>query len=134
MKSRIILDSKLLKGLFTRKLNGKSLVKEPIEKSKLTNLEEILLDVDEEAVTKFIDEKLKYNPKSEYIYNKQIPSEEQLHNFSKEQIINYFKDLVSDHFHVCRENEQFRTRNLKQHIQLKRYEKLGVSMEVSYSN
>ena len=97
-------------------------------KIKIKNIDEVLLlDLSEEDIHQFVEEKLKYNPKSDFIYNKAIPTDDELSRFSKEQVIKYFKDLASDHYQVCKENEQFRTQNFKQYIQLRKLEALGDS-------
>ena len=81
----------------------------------LLDIDNLLLD---ESIYNFIEEKLKYVPKSDFIYNKKLPTN--LETLDKEKIITLVKQLYVDHYKVCRENEQFRTKNFKQYIQLKK--------------
>ena len=83
--------------------------------NKLLNMDEFLLN---ESLNQFIEEKLKYTSKSDYIYNKKLPKN--LEGLEKDELIHLVKQLYADHYKVCRENEQFRTKNFKQYIQLKK--------------
>ena len=91
-----------------------------LTKNDLLNIDKALSN---ESLSQFIEEKLKYTPQSDYIYNKKLPSD--LENMDKDKIISFLKQLFVDHYNVCRENEQFRTKNFKQYIQLR---KLGAEV------
>ena len=81
----------------------------------LLHIDKFLLNA---SIESFVEEKLKYTPKSDYIYNKELPKN--LENLEKDKIISFTKQLYADHYRVCRENEQFRTKNFKMYLQLKR--------------
>ena len=86
-----------------------------MKKDQLLNIDKLLLN---ESINQFIEEKLKYNPKSDYIYNKKLPKD--LENMEKEKVVNLVKQLFADHYQVCKENEEFRTKNFKQYMQLRK--------------
>ena len=81
------------------------------------NIDEILLD---ESLHDFIEEKLKYTPKSSFLYNKKIPTKEELYNFNKEQILQFVDGLVGENYYLSKENEKYRAMNFKQYLKLKK--------------
>ena len=85
------------------------------DKEDLLKIDEFLLN---ESIYQFIEEKLKHISQSDFIYNKKLPDD--LENLDKEKIINLVKQLYADHYRVCRDNEQYRTMNFKQYLQLKK--------------
>ncbi|MFC1659297.1 hypothetical protein ACFL0U_01900 [Pseudomonadota bacterium] len=86
-----------------------------INKEYLLNIDKLLLD---ESISQFVEEKLKHNPKSNYLYNKKLPQD--LEKMDKDKIISLMRQLFVDHHRVCRENEEFRTKNFKQYLKLKK--------------
>ena len=86
-----------------------------LNSKNLSNLDDLLLD---ESIQNLIEQKLKYTPKSDFIYNKELPKN--LEELDKDKMIHFIKQLFADHYRVCRENEQFRTQNFKQYIQLRK--------------
>ena len=86
-----------------------------MKKEQLSNIDKLLLN---ESINQFVEEKLKYNSQSEYIHNRELP--ENLENLDKDKIIVLTKQLYIDHYRVCRENEQYRTKNFKQYLQLRK--------------
>ena len=63
---------------------------------------------------------LKYNPKSPFIYNRKVVNNEDLSKMTDEQKNKLILELSSKHYEACRENEQFRTKNFKQYLILRK--------------
>ena len=77
---------------------------------------------------KMIDAITKYTPQSDFIYNgvnSFILGD--LHKMNSEQKDNIIKELVDANYNLRKENEQFRTKNFKYYLMLR---KMGVNVSV----
>jgi hypothetical protein len=86
------------------------------------SFEDLLLNIDHDTLQTFINQKLKYTPKCDFIYSKEVLNPETL---SEEKKNNLIKELYSENRSIKQENEQFRGRNF---VMLMKLRQMGVEV------